>query len=118
MVLQANLAHQEAHEMLSSKTRTAIVALIAASSFATMAVVPAASQAAKINPARNAAAKQAAHKQAISGVCTELREMLNEDLQRLDAAHRAGNTAEATQERERANDAYKTGYEGGCGFAS
>jgi hypothetical protein len=116
MALQANLAHQEAHRMRSSKIRTAAVALIAASSFAATSLVPTVSQAAKINPARQAAAKRAVQKQVVSGVCQELREMLNEDLQRLDAAHRAGNTEEATRERERANDAYKTGYEGGCGF--
>jgi len=102
--------------MLSSKIRTIAIALVATSSFAATSLVPTASQAAKINPARNAAAKRAVQKQVVSGVCKELREMLNEDLQRLDAARRAGNTQEATQERERANDAYKTGYEGECGF--
>jgi hypothetical protein len=104
--------------MLSSKIRTIAIAiaLVATSSFAATSLVPTASQAAKINPARNAAAKRAAQKQVLAGPCKELREMLNEDLQRLDAAHQAGNTQEATQERERANDAYKTGYENECGF--
>jgi hypothetical protein len=114
MVLQANLAHQEA-PMLSSKIRTIAVTLVATASFAATSLVPTASQAAKINPARNAAAKRAVQKQVVSG-CKELREMLNEDLQRLDAAHQTGNTQEATRERERANDAYKAGYENECGF--
>ena len=43
--------------MLSSKIRTIAIALVATSSFAATSLVPTASQAAKINPARNAAAK-------------------------------------------------------------
>jgi hypothetical protein len=44
MVLQTNTAHQEATEMLT-KTRTIIITLIAAASFAVAALVPAVSQA-------------------------------------------------------------------------
>ncbi len=102
--------------MLSSKIRTAAVALVAAAGFAATSVAPAVSQAKPINPYRSVTTKTAVKKQVVSGPCKDLREMLNEDLQRLDAAHRAGNTEEATRERERANEAYKTGYEGECGF--
>ncbi len=101
--------------MLSSKIRTAAVTLIA-SGFVAMSFVPAVSQAKPINPYRKVTTTTAVKKQVVSGPCKDLGEMLNEDLQRLDAAHRSGNTEEATRERERANDAYKTGYENECGF--
>jgi hypothetical protein len=45
MASQANPTHQEAHEMSNRKARTTIITLIAACSFATATVAPAASQA-------------------------------------------------------------------------
>jgi hypothetical protein len=45
MVSQTNLVLQEAHEMLSAKTRTTMIALVASASFAATTVAPAVSQA-------------------------------------------------------------------------
>jgi flagellar motility protein MotE (MotC chaperone) len=116
MVLQANLAHQEAHEMLSSKIRTTIVALVAASSFAATAVVPAVSQAKPINPYRSVTTKQAMNKKVTAG-CAEARESLNEALRNLDKAHKEENKESIDKYRNIANLEYEFGFEMGCGFA-
>ena len=102
--------------MLSSKIRTAIVALAAASSFAATAVAPAASQAKPINPYRNVTTKIAVKKQPVSGLCQETREALNEALRNLEQAHKDENAAEVTNWRNAANNTYEFGYELGCGF--
>jgi TolA-binding protein len=102
--------------MLSSKIRSTTIALIAASSFAATAVVPAVSQASRVNPYRSAQAKQAAHKQVVGGICSETLESLNEDLRLLEKAHKEENTKEIEKWRTSANADYKFGYELGCGF--
>jgi hypothetical protein len=102
--------------MLGTKIRTTVIALIAASSFAATAVVPAVSQAKPINPYRSVTTKQAMKKQVTSG-CAEAREYLNEALQKLEAAHKAENTEEINKYRGIANLEYEFGYEMGCGFA-
>jgi hypothetical protein len=102
--------------MLSSKIRTTVIALVAASGFAAASVVPAVSQAARKDPYRSAQAKQAASKQVVGGLCSETVESLNENLRNLDKAHKEGNTKAMEKFRENANADYKFGYELGCGF--
>ena len=75
---------------MNTKIRTTIIALVAASSFAATSVVPAVSQAQKIDPNRNASAKRAVSKQVTTG-CAETREALNEALQKLEQAHKEEN---------------------------
>jgi flagellar motility protein MotE (MotC chaperone) len=116
MVLQTNLAHQEAQQMLSSKFRTAAVALIAASSFAATSAVPAVSQAKPINPYRSVTTKAAVNKKVTSG-CAEAREYLNEALQNLENAHKEENKENIEKYRGIANLEYEFGFEMGCGFA-
>lgn len=101
-----------------TKTRTTIIALIAASSFAATAVVPTVSQAAKINPYRNAQAKKAASKQVVSGVCGSLGLRYNESLKQLETAHNEEDATGIKQEREKANEYLAAGYELGCAFAA
>jgi hypothetical protein len=115
MVLQTNQARKEATTM-NARIRNTIIALIAASSFAATSAVPAVSQAAKINPYRNAQAKKAASKQVTAG-CAEAREYLNEALQKLEKAHKQENKAEIEKQRSIANLEYEFGFEMGCGFA-
>ena len=55
--------------MLTTKIRTTIIALVAASSFAATSVVPAVSQAKPINPYRGVTTKLAVKKQVVGGVC-------------------------------------------------
>jgi hypothetical protein len=116
MGLQANLAHQEAQQMLSSKIRTAAVALIAASSFAATSVAPAVSQAKPINPYRSVTTKAAVNKKVTAG-CAEAREYLNEALQNLEKAHKEENKENIEKYRGIANLEYEFGFEMGCGFA-
>jgi hypothetical protein len=115
MVLQTNQARKEANEM-NTKLRNTIIALLAASSFAATSAVPTVSQAAKINPYRNAQAKKAASKQVTAG-CAEAREALNQALQNLEKAHKEENKAEIEKYRSVANLEYEFGFEMGCGFA-
>ena len=101
---------------MNTRIRNTIIALIAASSFAATAAVPTVSQAAKINPYRNAQAKKAAGKQVTAG-CAEAREALNQALQNLEKAHKQENKAEIEKQRNIANLEYEFGFEMGCGFA-
>jgi hypothetical protein len=115
MVLQTN-SPQEATEMLT-KTRTTIIALIAASSFAAASVVPAVSQAKPIDPNRGVTTKLALQKQVVKEMCSETLGSLNEDLQNLEKAHKEQNAKEIEKWRASANGDYQFGYEMGCGFA-
>ena len=116
MVLQTN-SPQEATEMLT-KTRTAIIALIAASSFAAASVVPAVSQAKPINPYRTATTNQAVKKQVVGGVCGGLGQRYEEFLKQLDRAHTEEDAEGIKHAREKANEYLGAGYELGCAFAS
>jgi hypothetical protein len=116
MVLQTNFSHRRP-EMLT-KTRTTIIALIAASSFAATAVVPVVSQAKPINPYRNVSTKQAVKKQVVSGVCGSLGQRYNESLRQLETAHNEEDATGIKQEREKANEYLGAGYELGCAFAA
>jgi hypothetical protein len=102
--------------MLSSKIRTAAVALIAASSFAATSFVPAVSQAKPINPYRSVTTKAAVNKQVTAG-CAEAREYLNEALHNLESAHKEENKEKIDKYRGIANLEYEFGFEMGCGFA-
>jgi hypothetical protein len=93
-----------------------IVALTAASSFAATAVVPAVSQASRVNPYRSAQAKQAASKQTVGGPCSETLGSLNQDLRNREQAHKEENAKAIEKSRNSANADYKLGYEMGCGF--
>jgi flagellar motility protein MotE (MotC chaperone) len=102
--------------MLSTKIRTSIVALLAASSFAATSAVPAVSHADRINPYRSVTTKRAVNKQVTSG-CAEAREYLNEALQKLESAHKEENKEAIEKYRGIANLEYEFGFEMGCGFA-
>lgn len=101
---------------MNTKIRATMIALVAASSFATASIAPAVSQAQKIDPNRNASAKRAVSKQVTTG-CAETREALNEALQKLEQAHKEENAEGIEKYRTVANLEYKFGYELGCGFA-
>jgi flagellar motility protein MotE (MotC chaperone) len=115
MVLQTN-SPWEANEMLSTKTRNTVIALIAASGFAATSAVPAVSQAKPINPYRSVTTKSAVNKKVTAG-CAEAREALNQALQKLEQAHKEENKQEIEKNRGVANLEYEFGYEMGCGFA-
>ena len=116
MVLQTN-SPQEATEMLT-KTRTTIIALIAASSFAAASVVPAVSQAKPIDPYRTVTTKLAVKKQVVGGVCGGLGQRYEEFLKQLDLAHREEDADGIKHAREKANEYLGAGYELGCAFAA
>jgi hypothetical protein len=117
MVLQTNFSHRRP-EMLSTRIRTTVIALVAASSFAATSVVPAVSQAKPINPYRNAQAKKAASKQVVGGVCGSLGQRYKESLRQLETAHNEEDAAGIKYEREKANEYLGAGYELGCAFAA
>ena len=116
MVLQTN-SPQEATEMLT-KTRTTIIALITASSFAAASVVPAISQAKPINPYQTASAKRAVNKQVVGGVCGGLGQRYGEFVKQLEIAHSEEDAEGIKHAREKANEYLAAGYELGCAFAS
>jgi hypothetical protein len=103
--------------MLSTKIRTAIVTLVAASSIAATSVAPAVSQAKPINPYRSVSTKYAVNKKVTAG-CAEARENLNEALHNLEKAHKEENKEAIDKYRNIANLQYEFGFEMGCGFAS
>jgi hypothetical protein len=117
MVLTNQLQPQEANEM-NTKLRNTIIALVAASSFAATSAVPTVSQAAKINPYRNAQAKKAASKQVVGGVCGDLAQRYKESVRQLETAHNEEDATGIKQEREKANEYLGAGYELGCAFAA
>ena len=102
--------------MLSSKIRTTVIALVAASGFAAASVVPAVSQASRKNPDRSAQTKQAASKGVVGGVCAEALGALNEALWNLEKAHKEGNAKEIEQQQYNANTDYKMAFDMGCAF--
>ena len=104
--------------MLRTQIRTTVIALVAASSFAATSAVPTVSQAAKINPYRNAQAKQAASKQVVGGVCGDLAQRYKESVRQLETAHNEEDATGIKQEREKANEYLGAGYELGCAFAA
>ena len=104
--------------MLSTKIRTTIIALVAASSFAATSVVPAVSQAKPINPYRGATTKLAVKKQVVGGVCGDLAQRYKESVRQLETAHNEEDATGIKQEREKANEYLGAGYELGCAFAA
>src|ERR1700694_2138854 len=116
MVLQTN-SPQEATEMLT-KTRTTIIALIAASSFAGASVGRGVSAGDTINHYRTATTKEAVKKQVVGGVCGGLGQRYEEFVKQLDLAHREEDAEGIKHAREKANEYLAAGYELGCGFAS
>jgi hypothetical protein len=103
--------------MLSSRIRTTIVTLVAASSFAAASVAPAVSQAKPINPYRGATTKIATKKQVVGGICGTLGQRYKETLKQLEKAHREEDEEGIKREREKANEYFGAGFEFGCGFA-
>ncbi len=104
--------------MLTAKTRTAILALAASVSVALTAMAPAVSQAAKIDPYRNAYAKQQANKAPVTDECGSLATIYNADVRELAAAHESGSKVGVETFREAANDRYQEAFEMGCGWAA
>jgi hypothetical protein len=117
MVVQTN-SPQEAKEMPSTRIRSTVIALIAASSFAAASMVPAVSRAKPINPYRGATTKIATKKQVVGGVCGTLGQRYKESLKQLEKAHSEEDPSGIKREREKANEYFAAGYELGCGFAA
>ena len=104
--------------MPSTKIRTVILALVASVSVASATVAPAVSQAAKIDPYRNAYAKQQANKQPVTDECGSVAAIYNADIRELAAAHEAKNKVGVEVFREAANDRYQEAFDMGCGWAA
>jgi hypothetical protein len=102
--------------MLSTKTRTSIIALVAAFSVAT-AVGPSVSQATRNTGAYSKSA-EAKEKQEQAFWCHQMLGMFNEDLQTLGNAHASGDQAAINQARKEVNADYQMGYDAGCAWAS
>jgi hypothetical protein len=103
--------------MLSSKIRTIIITLVAASSFAAASMAPAVSQAKPINPYRGVTTKIATKKQVVGGLCGTLGQRYKETLKQLEKAHAEEDDEGIKREREKANEYFSAGFEFGCSFA-
>lgn len=103
---------------MNTKIRSTVIALVAASSFATVSVVPAVSQAKPINPYRGVSTKAATKKQVVGGICGTLGQRYDESVRQLEKAHKEEDADGIKRERELANEYLGAGYEMGCGFAA
>jgi hypothetical protein len=107
------LAYQEANEMLTTRIRTTIIALVASSGFAAASMVPAVSQASK-----NTGAYSKSVEAMKGNACHFLLEQFNESLFKLRQDEKSGaSDAQIKQDRDGANGMLGEGFVEGCAWA-